>query len=273
MTRLLILYHASCQDGFTAAWCAWRKFGDDADYVPVQHGVEPSVTDVAGRDLYILDFSYDRDTLLRLNDAAASLTLLDHHKTAMADLADFGSLPIDRRPRIVFDLDRCGAHLAWSYFFPDRPVPPLVRLVEARDLWRWNVPNARPLDAWLGSMPRDFATWNQIYKMGDLLDCKSHVEQGNAILRYQAIVVDSQCDKAAEVEMDGYKILTVNATVLISDICGKLAQGRPFAMTWFETGSGMRVHSLRSDSKGIDVSAVAKRRGGGGHFHAAGYQT
>lgn len=38
MSRILVLHHANCADGFTAAWCAWRYFGDDAEYVPVQYG-------------------------------------------------------------------------------------------------------------------------------------------------------------------------------------------------------------------------------------------
>ena len=30
--RQSVLYHANCADGFGAAWAAWQKLGDDADY-------------------------------------------------------------------------------------------------------------------------------------------------------------------------------------------------------------------------------------------------
>ena len=31
---IVIFYHKECQDGFSGAWVAWKKFGESADYVP-----------------------------------------------------------------------------------------------------------------------------------------------------------------------------------------------------------------------------------------------
>jgi hypothetical protein len=28
-----VIYHGNCADGFSAAWCFWRKYGTGADYV------------------------------------------------------------------------------------------------------------------------------------------------------------------------------------------------------------------------------------------------
>ena len=33
----LVIYHANCADGFGAAFAAWRKLGDEAEYVPMDH--------------------------------------------------------------------------------------------------------------------------------------------------------------------------------------------------------------------------------------------
>lgn len=30
----LVIYYANCADGFGAAFAAWTKLGDDAEYVP-----------------------------------------------------------------------------------------------------------------------------------------------------------------------------------------------------------------------------------------------
>ena len=35
-----ILYHANCQDGLGAKYAAWKKYGDEATYIPVQYGQE-----------------------------------------------------------------------------------------------------------------------------------------------------------------------------------------------------------------------------------------
>ena len=38
---IVVFYHAECTDGFTAAWAAWKKFGNRADYVPIFHITPP----------------------------------------------------------------------------------------------------------------------------------------------------------------------------------------------------------------------------------------
>ena len=103
MKTRLVLYHANCMDGFSAAWAVWKKFGDaDTEYLPAKYGDAPP--DVTDRDVVIVDFSYKRDVMLTLNRAANQLLCLDHHKTAEADLKD---LPFAR-----FDMERSGAGMA-----------------------------------------------------------------------------------------------------------------------------------------------------------------
>jgi len=98
--KLLVLFHASCADGFCAAWIC-HKIYPDAEYVAVQYGQEPP--DVKDREVLILDFSYPRKQLLAMRSAAKNLEVLDHHKTAAADLEglDF----------CMFDMSKSGARL------------------------------------------------------------------------------------------------------------------------------------------------------------------
>jgi hypothetical protein len=56
--RPLIIYHGNCADGFSAAWCFWRKYRDGADYFAGVYQQEPP--DVSGRDVFLVDFSYKR---------------------------------------------------------------------------------------------------------------------------------------------------------------------------------------------------------------------
>lgn len=43
MMKTYVLYHAHCADGFGAAYAAWLKLGNDAQYVPVKYGDPPPV--------------------------------------------------------------------------------------------------------------------------------------------------------------------------------------------------------------------------------------
>lgn len=275
--KKLVLFHANCADGTTAAWIAHRYFGDDAEYRSVNYG--GSIPEVSGKDVYILDFSWKRPEMLKIIESARAVVVLDHHKTAAEELA--GDLSVVRAngslrsPNIVFNMKKSGGRLAHEFFFPNKTAPWLVDYTEDRDLWIWKQPYSKAVSAAIASYPRDFASWTMFDRMPDPRESKqSHplVVQGEAILRYQQTVVESQCANAAEIEMDGHKILSLNATVLISEIGQHLARDRQFSATYFVNKDGKKIWSLRSDDKGLDVSAIARKRGGGGHFHAAGFQ-
>lgn len=281
--KTYVLYHANCWDGFCAAWVARKALGD-VEYIPVHYGQEPPEIE-PGSKLYILDFSYSREQLFKWwtpgPNSVSSLVVLDHHKTAQQALGGFSDECVANgmdSPTIIFDMNRSGGRLTWDYFFgdehrkifsnPDDLRPWLVDYTEDRDLWRWNLPMSREVSAALRSHPLDFALWDS-FTNGTL---KTFKTEGAAILRSESMIVDQHVRNASEIEMDGHKILAVNATVLFSDIAGKLAVGRPFGAAYFYRSDGKRQWSLRSTSEGVDVSEIAKLHGGGGHRNAAGFE-
>lgn len=266
----LVLYHANCPDGFCAAWVAQKALGHGAEYAPVQYGDPPPLASAAGRAaVYVLDFSYRREHLASLCRAAARVVVLDHHKTAQAELSGL-ELP---GLTCVFDTDKSGGRLAWDHFFPGEPAPWLVDYTEDRDLWRWALPWSREISAFVASHPHSFQLWGgwALTPPGcgawDMM-----VDAGAAILRYQARQVESICAAAREVDVGGHRVLAANTSVLFSEVAGQLAENRPFGAAWFVRSDGKRQWSLRSRDGGVDVSAVARALGGGGHRNAAGFE-
>ncbi|MDE2470086.1 MAG: hypothetical protein KGL35_15415, partial [Bradyrhizobium sp.] len=161
--------------------------------------------------------------------------------------------------------------LAWEHFFPSDVAPWLVDYTEDRDLWRWVLEDSREVNAGLRSYPLDFEIWDAFYRAG-ITSLESLTGEGAAILRAQQQIVDGLVSHAIETEIDGHKVLMVNATCHVSEVAGELAKNRPFGVVWFEGDEGERVYSLRSDENGIDVSEIAKAHGGGGHARAAGFR-
>jgi len=86
MNKPIVIYHGKCADGFSAAWCFWDKYGDQYDYHAGVYGKEPP--DVTDRLVFLVDFSYKRAVVEQMIKQAKSVTLIDHHKTAIEDLAD-----------------------------------------------------------------------------------------------------------------------------------------------------------------------------------------
>ena len=258
-----VLYHAGCDDGFGAAWAAWKKLGDSAVYLPVKYGDALPDIDVGSR-VVIVDFSYPRDALEWLAERC-KVVVLDHHKTAQEDLADL--------PFAEFDMERSGAGMTWDYFYPGQPRPPLIDNIEDRDLWRFALPGTKQISSGLRSYPMDFQVWDGlVYSTGHLQ------EEGVAIERYiQRLVENLAEDVRIETWPEG-AVLVVNAPgQLTSELADYLLdmeahQGDQINfVAAYKDMSDRRLWSLRSRGD-FDVGAVAKERGGGGHKNAAGFR-
>ena len=109
---VVVIYHSGCYDGFCAAWIFWRQF-PKAEFVPANYGDDPP--DVRGKSVFVVDFSYPRETLLRMNEESSSLVVLDHHRTAQKDLEglDF----------CTFDMTKSGGRLAWEFIYGTLKTP------------------------------------------------------------------------------------------------------------------------------------------------------
>lgn len=254
----LVLYHAGCADGFSAAWVV-HHLGIDADARPVDY--EHGPPDVTGRDVLIFDFAYSREVLIEMKEKAASLVVLDHHKTHAEALCDL--------PFCKFEMDKSGGQMAWEYFKNGEPPPWLVAYTEDRDLWRWALPSSREVNAALRSYPRRLLVWDELAKR----DVRELMIEGKAIVRYEDQLVKAIIRMAREIDLDGHKVLAANTGVLVSEVAGALAEGRPFGVAWSVRADGKKGVALRSREGGVDVSEIAKRHGGGGHRNASGYIT
>ncbi len=270
----LVIYHANCWDGFCAAWVARKALGEIEPF-PAYYGAKPP--DVKDRIVYVLDFSYPRDVMAQVATDARRTVVLDHHKTAMEALD--GLHQPESGIDVWFDMNKSGGRLAWEWFTAmgynmptaHQPRTPwLVEYTEDRDLWRHELPESEKINAALRSYPLDFALWDEFDS--NVGQREMFKREGAAIRRAERAIVDSHVRNAREQEIDGEMVRIVNATVLFSEIAGELAKGRAFGACYFDRQDGKRQWSLRSDENGVDVSAIAKAHGGGGHVHAAGYE-
>src|SRR5271170_3270373 len=103
----LVIYHDHCMDGMGAALAAYVKFGDDAEYKAMSYDdAFPEMNFFAMRDVFIVDFSFSADRIREIAKVALTVTVLDHHKSAMKDLTgqQFPSNVI-----VLFDMERSGA--------------------------------------------------------------------------------------------------------------------------------------------------------------------
>ena len=198
-----IYYHADCLDGFGAAYAAWRSFGDAARYRPMHHGDAWQTEDVAGRDVFVLDFSFPEDRLTEIARLARSVCQLDHHASARepwqerlttdpaAGLEVFEDAALGLT--VAFDLTRSGARLAWDLFHPGQALPLAIAHIEDQDMWRFAIPGTRAFCRALRLRPFAFDAWDDIVRGADHRDrerYRSLRAEGEAIERFFAVEVE-----------------------------------------------------------------------------------
>jgi len=255
----LVIYHANCTDGFGAAYAAWKLLGDRAEYHPAKYGEPPP--DVSGKNVLVVDFSYDNATTKKLIKEAKGFLVLDHHKTAMIELHDVSCTR--------FDMNHSGAMLSWCYFHPGKEAPRMIKHIEDRDLWKWEIPYSKEFSAAFDMVPFDFEEFDK-YLDDSAVDAAQ--ERGAYILAYSKTVISKIAKQAVHRKMGGKNVLVVNSSHWMSEIGNALSPKCDFAVIWYYDHETRQVKvSLRSHHEDSDVSEVAKSFGGGGHRKAAGF--
>ena len=269
----LCIYHGNCADGFGSAWVV-RKYFRDVLHEPIDFyaGVyQNPPPDVLGRVVYMVDFSYKADVLTMMAMQASRINVIDHHKTAEAELVSIKYVP---KIYAVFDMEKSGAGLTWDTLFPDQPRPELINYIEDRDLWKFKLDKSREVSAALFSYPYDFDIWDDLMTR-DILHIAS-----------EGVVIDRKHFKDIEellnvvvrpMVIGGYTVPVANLPYTMGSDSGHIlcnwdfrGAKPPFAAYYYDTPEG-RNFGMRSIEGGADVSEIAKKYGGGGHKHAAGF--
>lgn len=287
----IVIYHGNCADGFSAAWVVReyykRELPESSEEFPVfypgTYG-KPVPVGVTARDVILVDFSYPRDIMEKICKFAKTVLVIDHHKTAEANLkgldTEFSGT------ELLFDMEHSGAMLAWHYFFNDKLPPAGLLHVEDRDLWRFNIWGTREYNANMFSYPYTWENWDrlmnepidQVIRDGAAIDRK-HFKDIKELLevvtrRMRLPVIRPESDPT-HMLFDDIEIPVANLPYTMgSDAANILAkkeqdEGRPpVAAYYYDTPDG-RCFGFRSIGD-FDCSLLAKALGGGGHRNASG---
>ncbi|WP_319499291.1 DHHA1 domain-containing protein [uncultured Cohaesibacter sp.] len=287
----LVIYHDNCDDGYAAAMVCNMRW-PSVKFFATNYGRD-NVKDyhVADKHVLIVDFSFPAEQLSRMADLAASVLVLDHHKSAKEALS---SLPQVTRPTpdgwsahmndcreaghsallIEFDMERSGARMAWDFCYHDLNAPMFIKLIEDRDLWRFSYPLTAPFCTYLRSVARNFTDWQRVKEELELYPARVE-EKATAAHDFKTELVNRIADCAVIRRFDKWDDVAVIECCpyeLVSDVCSELLKrhpGAPFSVAAVRAHGGL-TYSFRSTDDREDVSEIAKSFGGGGHRNAAG---
>lgn len=282
--RHVAIYHSPCQDGISAAWVFSKHMTEAANEfitIPGVYGNSlESFLDADSKEndiVYFLDFTVKRDAMIALSKLVNKIIIIDHHKSAQADLIN---LPANIE--VNFDMNRCGSALTWLYFYPEIQIPQFLLYIEDYDLWANKLVGTHEFYAWfttrnpqttieLGNLIADFPETIEAF-----LESRQY-RHGQTVMQYRQILVDFILDKPIFTTLNGIEVVKFNSPLVqINSYVGMQAvakYGRP-CWIWSEIGENGQIiikNALRSNDDLPDVSEIAVKYGGGGHRNAAGF--
>jgi oligoribonuclease NrnB/cAMP/cGMP phosphodiesterase (DHH superfamily) len=296
-----VIYHGNCPDGFTSAWIFWHLYKEKCEYIPYWYGKD--APDVTGKTVAIVDFSFQKDVLVKMAEKAEYLVVLDHHKTAECNLK---GLDLKEKGDIIFDMNRCGAQIAWDYVYtnplaanssygPTVSRPWFIEYVADRDLWLHKLPRTKEISQalYFDGYFTDFNKLEELYqsilttynsdRVCDLIgkDKDRLAQRGKVLLEYKT----RECEHYARVAKPT-KFIVAGKTHNVyiagcprafrSDVGNIICSSRNCdfaAVYWYDYGTQQWWVSLRASKDSTsDLSEITSHLpSGGGHAKAAGF--
>ena len=268
---ILCLHHTDA-DGLCSGAIVRHKFGDAVELHAIDYSYPiPWDKIKAAETVIIVDFSLPKNDMLKILRAKKDKFLwIDHHISAMRETADIDNLNGLR------DIEEAACVLTWMYFFPDQDVPHAVRLIGDRDIWRFAYDETK--DFCEGLYPAettagDDSLWKPILH-DDQATIDKFIEHGKILFNARLKEIERRVKSSGlKTTFRGYKTMTINTSSsgdLGHYICG---MGYDVAYVYSDIVIDGELHckvTLYSDN--VDVSALAKAEGGGGHKGAAGFR-
>jgi len=279
---MLCFYHSADLDGHCSGAIV-KHFYPDCEMVGIDYGQPFPWEKIPEHEMvWMVDFSLQPfSDMVKLSEMCC-LTWIDHHKTAIEEFKAAGDA---FRGNEELDSDYAACELTWEYIkavlgpntVPEMPEP--IYLLGRYDIWKHaEVRGALEFqygmrafaDTWPNS-PIGMECWREIFS--DKQTSKI-INDGVTFLQYER----NQNAKfiaayGFEAELDGLRLIACNKGFTNSLVFESRWDSQKYdAMCAFAWKNGKWTVSLYTDKPGIDVSAVCKARGGGGHKGAAGFQ-
>jgi nanoRNase/pAp phosphatase (c-di-AMP/oligoRNAs hydrolase) len=293
-----IIFHKSCLDGFAGFFIAHMSGRLTKDVIIYED--VPSTTrvppDIDGKDLLIIDVAYKKEILEEIFKFVKSVVFIDHHVSIKDDVQELykkysNEVNKQRYITIIYDDERCGSTLTWSYLFGRQKIPLFLKYIEDQDTGKWIYPKTRPFIFAIKSyyhLSTEGKSLNKWFRLMNKENVLKLIKKGRYMKRYNDHLVNVNVPKHTLERFPSKIIFNLNPEIFkmigqykVAVYCGHNCPSITelsivvlekvecdFCIFWvYNLDSKKYVLSMRS--KEIDVGEICKIFGGGGHKLAA----
>lgn len=150
--RIYVLHHDDLDGYMSAAVIHFymRQYMTQClEFIPVQYNqpcplfnIQLNQNDV----VYIVDFSYDKETILKLREQCRSVRVIDHHQSAIEELAGLEDCYLDESV--------AGCIGTWRHFYGKKEVPFAVQVADDYDRFIHETGYSEALNSWFKASDR-----------------------------------------------------------------------------------------------------------------------
>lgn len=264
-------YHSADLDGHCSGAIVKMAF-PKCELIGINYGDKFPWEDIRIEEtVFMVDFSLQPfGDMLRLAQQC-ELIWIDHHKSAIEEAHKVGFLA---RQQILEDgIGACA--LVWDHCFPGQDRPKFVKLLAEYDVWNhtntWTLPFQWGMRLKVTLPDKSPGLWDSLQRIENVVRI---VDEGNIVLQYVAQDNRKYLDACGfDTELDGLRCIAINRMLTNSQMFDSAWDPKKYdAMLTFGFRKGQWTVSLYSTKDDVDVSVIAKNRGGGGHKGAAGFQ-
>lgn len=268
---LTICFHHNDEDGRASGAIVRYALGKEVHLVEVDYDdltIPWPLVEKASK-VIVVDFSFPPQEMQKLA-TGREFIWIDHHISAIKEMEKASAQWAGIR-----DINEAACVLTWKFFFPTRAVPRAIVLVGDRDIWRWAEKDtgafgeglyvrdtrAENDSLWQPLLENDPKVLNEILKEGARLR-EIRLDEINALVERRGF----------EVKFFGERTLAINAPG--NGDLGQRGRDLGYEIVYCyedQMQQGVLSTNVTLFSKEVDVSVIAKKFGGGGHAHAAGF--
>lgn len=280
-------YHGSDLDGWASGaivryW--YEKEGNQVEMFPINYGDKFPMDQITKSDLvYVVDFSLPVEKLQELDSKCNYLIWIDHHFGIIKEY-----LEKNTSCKSIYgfrSINSSACELTWDYLFPAKDTPRFIRLLGLYDRWEHNDPSEPwdDIEAFQygfkvrSTNPRGcFEFWREWFENLSSVPIFTVdvIDSGRLIQKYvEGRFKSSLTERSFVVDWEGYKCLVINGDPYIANYLtrAKEFEGCDIGINFCNSKGEFWIVNLRTARDDIDLSALAKKYGGGGHRAAAGF--
>lgn len=286
--KRICFYHKADKDGHCSGAIVANHFGlENVEMIGFNYGEDfPWDKIDKDTDVYMVDLSLQPfSEMVKLSELCGTLIWIDHHLSAINSYLEWRDGGGDNTSFVTqLDTKYAACELVWMNFYAEEKMPEAVHLIGRYDIWEWqNVEDALAFQFGLrvyDTFPENQKLWMHLLAATTNTSLiKSIINQGETIIAYKKIQDDIHIKSAGfEVEWEGMTFLAINEMFNNSQLFdARFDPEKHDAMLTFGWRKGKWIFGLYApkkmcETKGIDLGALAKKHGGGGHPGAAGFQ-